>query len=250
MLPLSHTYVSTKVTGLKSPLLIFGSILPDIATTSSQQIGRDKIHNSPRELYKFIAEKYPELTDLALGVRLHSQVDGGADFYSDDMQVGYAKLEGEKISTEVAELLGIPKGDASLLLAHNFIEMAVDLHLYKNSRYIWESYIDAIESVKTEFPVIAKCLGEYLEIDQDLVLTELNNLIVFLDPKSVVSKEMAVQKIALPLIKLRFQKDVSYQSALDVVNKALTITEPSYKGFLNRAVTEVKKNIYSKIQAS
>jgi len=159
-------------------------------------------------------------------------------------------LEGEKISAEVAELLGIPKGDASLVLAHNFIEMAVDLHLHKNSRYVWESYIDAIESVKTEFPVIAKCLGEYLGIDQGLVLTELNNLIKFLDPQSVISKEMAVQKIALPLIKLRFKKDVSYQSALEILNKALTITENSYQGFLDNAVVEVKKNIYSKIQAS
>ena len=226
--------------------MIFGSILPDIAATSSQRISRDKIHNSPKELYKFITEKYPQLTDLALGVRLHSQVDGGADFYSDNMQVGYARLEGEKISSEVADLLEIPKGGDDLVLAHNFIEMAVDLHLYEDSRYIWETYLDAIEKVRADFSVIAICLGEYLELNKDLVLTELNNLILFLDPQNFTSKAIAVEKITLPLIKLRFKKDVSFQNTIEIVDKALNITESSYQNFLDDAVAKVKGNILQK----
>jgi len=246
MLPLSHTYVSIKVTNKKSPLLIFGSILPDIATTSAQQIGRDKIHNSPKELYDFININYPQLIDLGLGIKLHSQVDGGADFYSDDLQVGYAKLEGEKISADVADLLEVPKGDVSLVLAHNFIEMAVDLHLYQNNRDIWNTYDLAIEKVKIDLPRIAECLGCYLNMEQSLILNELNNLVMFLNPQSIISKEIAVEKIALPLIKLRFKKDVSVKKALEIADRALIITKPSYKEFLDNAVIEVRKNILGK----
>jgi len=250
MLPLSHTYVSTKVTGQNSPLLILGSILPDIATTSSQQIGRDKIHNSPKEVYEFISKNYPQLLDLGLGVRLHSQVDGGADFYSDDTHLGYAKLEGEKISSDVADLLGIPKGDASLVLAHNFIEMAVDLHLYQNDRSVWNVYKDAIDKVSADFPIVARCLGEYLGLDQNIIFAELNNLINFLNPQCIISKEIAAEKIALPLIKLRFRKEVSFPKTIEILNKAVDITRPSYQQFLGNAIIEVKNNIFSKIQVS
>ncbi len=242
MLPLSHTYVSTKVTGKKSPPLILGSILPDISTTSSQQIGRDRIHKSPREFYEFISTNYPQLIDLGLGVRLHSQIDGGADFYSDDPKVGYAVIEGEKISADTAKLLEIPKGIVSLILAHNFIEMAVDLHLYKDFREIWDIYKDGIENVKEDFPKIAKCMGAYLELEQSLVLRELNNLTDFLSPYNLISKEISVEK-ALPLINLKFHKNVSLEETLKIVDKALEITKPSYKEFLDNAVKGVKKNI-------
>lgn len=243
MLPLSHTYVSTKATGRNTPLLILGSILPDISTTSSQQIGRDSIHNSPDEFNNFINTKFPQLTDLGLGVRLHSQVNKGADFYSDDLEVGYAKLEGAKISGDVADLLGIPDGDISLVLAHNFIEMAVDLHLYENQNDIWKVYKKGIDAVKPKLPAVAEGMSEYLKLDQPLVLRELNNLISFLSPENLTSKEIAVEKVALPLIKLRFNKDVSTEKTLSIAEKALTITKATYKEYLDNATLEVQKNI-------
>src|SRR3989344_1230866 len=102
MLPLSHIYVSTKVTRRKSPLLVFGSVLPDVSWTSKSEIGRDQIHYTPKELYEYISKNCPQLKDLALGVRLHSNVDKGADYYSDDLDVGFAKVEGRKIESETA----------------------------------------------------------------------------------------------------------------------------------------------------
>ena len=243
MLPLSHTYVSTKATGKNTPLLILGSILPDISTTSSQQIGRDSIHYSPEEFNKFIQTKYPQLNDLGLGVRLHSQVNRGADFYSDDLKIGYAKIEGAKISAEVADLINIPNGDISLVLAHNFIEMAVDLHLYENQREIWDIYYEGIEKVKIDLNPVSECMGKYLKLEQGLILKELHNLIDFLSPSNLISKEIAVQKVALPLINIRFNKNVSVVKTLDIAEKALQITKPTYLAYLNNAVIAVKKNI-------
>ena len=246
MLPLSHTYVSTKVSGKNTPLLILGSILPDIATTSAQQIGRDKIHNSPKELSEFININHPELSDLALGVCLHSQVGRGADFYSDDMEVGYAKIEGEKISADVADLLEIPKGDISLVLAHNFIELAIDLHLYQNQIEIWNTYKRGLEEIAEKFTGISQCLGKYLELDADTIKKELNSLVVYYSPDKFISKESAISKGILPFIKLKFKKDVSGDKALIILNKALEITEPTYLQFLDYATEQVRKNIISK----
>ena len=243
MLSLSHTYVSTKVVGKNTPLLILGSILPDISTTSLQQIKRDKIHNAPEEFNNFIKENYPQLNDLGLGVRLHSQVNKGADFYSDNLEDGYAKIEGAKISSEIADLINVTDGNDSLELAHNFIEMAVDLHLYENHREVWNMYKEAIENVKNDLSTVANCMSDYLKLEKSLVLKELNNLITFLSPYNLTSKEIAVEKLSIPLIKLRYNKEVSIEKTLIIAEKALTITKPTYKAYLDDAVTKVRKNI-------
>ena len=209
MLPLSHTYVSTRAAGKNTPLLILGSVLPDISATSSQIISRDKIHDSPDEFSDFINSKYPQFQDLSLGVSLHSQINKGADFYSDNSETGYANLEGAKISSEVAELINVREGRTSLVLAHNFIELAVDLHLHKNQKEIWNIYDEAIKNSKNEFPAVAKCLSVYLELDPSIVLEELNRLFTYLGPHNLTTKETAAKKVVIPLIKLRFKKEVS-----------------------------------------
>jgi hypothetical protein len=243
MLPLSHTYVSTKATGRSTPLLILGNILPDICTTSSQQISRDSIHNNPEEFNHFIKDRYPKLSDIGLGVRLHSQVNKGEDYYSDDLKVGYAKIEGAKISSECANLIDVPVGEISLALAHNFIEMAVDLHLYKEYIEVWNLYKEALENIKAELPVVAECMSIYLKLEKLLLMKELDNLIALLDPYNLTTKEVAVENLALPIIKLRFGKEVSREKALVIAEKALTITKPTYKAYLDYVVIEVRKNI-------
>jgi len=243
MLPLAHTYISTRATEMETPLLILGSILPDIATTSRQQIDRERIHNNPNEFEAFVKEKYPQFSDLSLGVRLHSQANGGVDFYSDDLTVGYAKLEGAKISKDVADLLGIEKGDISLLIAHNFIEMAVDLHICQNQRDIWELYSKTLDLVKVDFNQIANCLADYLKADPTEMLKELGVLVNVLGPDKMVSIAAAVDKGAVPMLESRFNKKLDRTKIVEITTKALDITAPTYKDFLDNTVVLVKQNI-------
>lgn len=149
MFALSHIYVSTRVTGRSDPLLVFGSVLPDIAWTSSSAIGRDEIHNSPQKFYDFVKLKYPEFVDLAIGVKLHSQVGKGADFFSDGDagNEGFAYKEGKTVESRVAVLLGGEMGKQSKVLSHNFIEAAVDLNLYESKPEMFDVYKNAIENI-------------------------------------------------------------------------------------------------------
>jgi len=240
MLPLAHTYISTQATGRQSPLLIFGSILPDITTSS---LGRINIHNTPKEFTNFISANYPQLTDLGLGVCLHSAVGGGADYYSDDPEMGYARTEGKALSTEVADLLEISKGEISDVLAHNFIETAIDLHLYHDQKAIWDLYNDSLEKVKVDFPKIAACLKAYTGLEEPLIVKELEHLARVLDSYNYISVEAAMSKGALPLIKKRYQKEVLLDQAIKITEQALVITKSSYKEFLDNTVKEVRKNI-------
>ena len=104
MFALSHIYVSTKVLNRTSNLLVFGSISPDVAWFTKSHIGAKDIHGNPKKFFDFIKLNYPDLIDLAIGVRLHSNIDKGADYYSDDNKTGFAKIEGKKIQYDVSKL--------------------------------------------------------------------------------------------------------------------------------------------------
>jgi len=239
MFPLSHTYVSTKVIDRSSSLLIIGSILPDLATTSSEgDLIWEKIHNSPVEFFTFVNSKCGNLVDLGVGARLHSQVGKGADFYSDDKKVGYAVAEGKKINTDVAKLLNVEEGETSLILAHNFIEAALDLNLRDSYPHLLEVYRQGIK--QSNLQEIASCLSVYLGKDNKLMCGELKRFIEFANPKHLLSVEAIVDGILLPLIKLKFGKGADRRGATAVVRKAKLITKNTYLGFLEKVVENMK----------
>lgn len=238
MLPLSHTYVSTKVTGRKDSLLIFGSVLPDIATTSKGEVGRDKIHYSPKEFYEFVKAKFPGLLDLAVGVRLHSNVDKGADYYSDDTEIGFAKIEGEKITKDVGKLLEMDDEKINLVLAHNFIETGVDLNLRETCPEVFDLYARSLKEI--DLKLVAVCLSEYLGLGKGLVLKELGNFVEFLSPDHFLSVGNAAKGAVLPLIELRFGKRVDLKEAERILTTAKEITKNNFLDYLDHAVEKMK----------
>lgn len=238
MFALSHVYISTKVTGRKSDLLVFGSVLPDIATTSKGELARDEIHYSPMKFFNFVKSKHGDLLDLAIGVRLHSNVNKGADFYSDDTKTGYAKLEGKKINADVSRLLGVGEDKISLGAAHNFIEGAVDLNLIDSHPHLLSIYKHSVEHC--DLQKITECLSEYLKKDKNLILKEVKHFIDFLSPEHLSSPELMTKGIAVPLIDLRLGKKVDFQETLEILKKAESLTKETYLDFLNKTVRQMR----------
>lgn len=239
MLPLSHIYVSTKVTKRKSPLLVFGSVLPDVSWTSTSEIGRDQIHYAPKELYGYVVKNCPQLMDLALGVRLHSNIDKGADYYSDDLEIGFAKIEGRKIESKTADLLGEEKSEKSLVLAHNFIEASVDILLNESRPEILELYRKSVESINLD--EISLCLSKYLHLDKEVVSSEIGRFLNFVGPVAYVSKESLVDRM-LVLVKQRRGKDVDRDRTEKILQEAAELMKDKYQGYLDNAIENMRKD--------
>ncbi len=239
MLPLSHTYVSTKVTGKKSPLLVFGSVLPDIAWMSLKGKAFEKIHNSPKDFYSFLVASNPDLVDLGMGVRLHSNVDRGADFYSDDTKVGFAVVEGRKIQSEVGKLLETDEARLSLVLAHNFIEAGVDLNLLEKYPEIPNIYKFVLS---VDLDVVSECVAKYLGLDKAMVREELGNFVGLLSPMNLSSPPNMVHGALLPLVKIIFKREVDANAALEILTKAREITKNTAMSYLDGAVREMRKD--------
>jgi len=237
MLPLAHTYVSTKVTGRQTQLLVFGGILPDISSFSTV-IDRSKIHYAPREFYNYFKTHSPSLIDLAIGVRLHSHIDRGADYYCDNGKIGFAMIEGKKIINQTKALLDTGNPTGNLINAHHFIEEAVDLMLAESHPEILITYSKSINNL--DLKLISKYLSEYLGLTQQTVLNELHSFISYLSPENLSSAKRVVQYLAAPLLKIRYQKEIDQALALQIIEKTKENIKDRYLGWLNNAVANMK----------
>lgn len=236
MFPLAHIYVSTKVAGRENDFLILGSVIPDLAWFSRPL--KSVLHNQPDEFWNFVKEKYPDFLDLALGVRLHSQVGKGADYYSDDEKIGYAKINGQKIVKEVAMAFGIAEGQQALGFSHNFIEAAVDLHLARKFPSLVEIYKTAINGESMEEAAIV--VSDYFGKNTALVKTELEKLFYFFSPENISTAKGVCSGPVASYLEAILQKKLDYDQILDVVNQAQELTKDSFMSFLNETVEEIK----------
>lgn len=240
MLPLAHTYINFKLTGRKTPALIVGGILPDISSTSDEKLPRNLLHNDPERFYAFVSAKYPQLLPLALGVVWHSQINHGADFYSDNHQTGYAYRLGRSLVTAVAKLLKREPDDVSAVLAHKFIEAGVDLNLSQNQPEILALYRASVEAIDRR--QVAQCLSDYFAVSSETAKQSLDKLLSILAPKNFISADPLVTGAILPLIKIRQKQDVEAALTLELVKRGVSLTTSTYLEFLNTTVENMRRD--------
>lgn len=238
MFPLSHIYVSTKVACKESDLLILGSVIPDLAWFSEPL--RGALHNEPDDFWNFVKEKYPDFLDLALGVRFHSQIGRGADYYSDDEEIGYAKVNGRKIVKNVASAFGIEEERQALVLSHNFIEAAVDLLLAEKFPSLVRTYQRAIDGDAAEKAAVV--ISVYLGKDVSLVETELRELFAFFSPENISSLRGVCSNSVTPFLKRTLQKDINFDQVLSVLEQSRELIKGSFLPFLDETVGKMKIN--------
>lgn len=236
MFPLSHIYVATRVAGRKNDLLVLGSVIPDLAWFSEPL--RGALHNQPSEFWGFVKEKYPDCLDLALGVRLHSQIDRGADYYSDDEKIGYAYINGRKIVKRASSAFGIEEGQQALVLSHNFIEAAVDLVLAEKFPSLIRMYRRAINEGAAEKTALV--ISIYLGKDVSLVETELGKLFAFFSPENISSLRGVCSNSVVPFLKRTLQKDINFDQVLRVLEQSGELVKDSFLPFLDETVGKMK----------
>lgn len=240
MMPISHVYVTTKVLNRQSPLLVFGTVLPDIASTSGKKIPRDKIHDAPKEFYEFVNSKYPQLGDLAVGVKLHGGVLKGADYYSDDPEAGFALKEGKKIKHLVSDLLQIENEEVNLKFAHNFIEAGVELNLIKAYPEYMKLYERSVSQVN--LGEIAGCISEFTGVDRYLISSELVKYLYWLDLNNLSSTEQLTKGLIIPMISIRLGVEVEANKVIDILNISVEMMRETAMRYLDTAVTGMKNN--------
>lgn len=238
MFPISHTYIASKVLGRRSDLLVLGSMLPDIRVISRDNSPLDNLHRQPKEFFDFLQDEFSDFYDLGLGVRLHCAQDKGADYYSDDREVGYALKEGRKILPDVGELIN-DYDKNGLVLAHNFIEAALDLKI-NNRDGIGKYYGEALETI--DYKDIARVLAKYFQMSGVEVCDELIKFVSHFSVKNLSSPQGFATTFLPPMRKRYHVEDVDIQAVEKLIIKSEDLIDSSYEDYFTNTIDCMKQD--------
>lgn len=239
MFPLVHIYAATKVSGKKTPLLVIGSVVPDMVWVDRKTFPPEKLHDNIDDFYSYLESNNKDLLDLALGMKLHSN-DIGADKYSHFYKGGYSYIKGKELIPDLVKLVEQDESKKIADLSHNFIEAALDLHLYKIEPKMLNLYKDSVLAV--DISKISKVLSDYTKINFELVFKAVQMLSEVVNPKYFATDKSMAENIIHKMIKLSFGKKVDDKEILRILKKAVKITERDYKNLFDEMIAEMKKD--------
>lgn len=240
MFAISHAYITSKVLGRTNNLLMLGSFLPDIRVVTEINSPLDRLHNEPVDFLKFIKEKYPNLIDLGISVRLHCSQDKGADFYSDNHETGYAVIKAEEIKSEAGELIH-DSGRNALVVAHNFIEAALDLKLQESDKEIGTIYQAGID--KVDYKTVAKCLAEYFGMSKNEVENDLLLLKDYFSLEHLSTSKSFAELFPKPIQKRYGVQIDGLDPVIELIERSKLIITDSYIDYYKNTISEIKNNL-------
>lgn len=232
----THSYLASKITDSEEPLVLLGSMLPDLAITGviSWEQG---LHGAEADFQftEFIEQNYPAFINLAKGVHAHNVVD---DFTHLDYKgkPGYAFQNNKELVLLVGNFYELDEEKAKSK-AHNFIESSVDIQLINDMPEIQTKLRMAINQIERE--KIAKILAEFLRKDRQKIFEALN-IYLELFTKYDFSKQGEWVSFWIDLEKYMKLKNIGNGKRTQLLNKANEATEKTYKAFINFVLTTKK----------
>lgn len=241
MMCLAHIYAACEVTGIKDPLLAYGSFFPDAHLAGFTAARR--IHREPQEYKKLIDEKYPELKMLASGVMLHCEKSKGLDYYSDDTYmngIGYSDLPRKAITDFIISTpsLSIFSEKIRTQLSHAAREFGVDLLLNDERKELAELFKRSVTSLPND--AVARSMAEFCHTGQT---DALDGLEMFNKKLSLKSYDINFLIAALYDMGKNYSKiciDKSPLSELILIGK--DTVKDDYKEFLSYAIEHMKND--------
>jgi hypothetical protein len=234
MMSLAHAYVAKEVTGSEEPLLIYGSIFPDIHMLGLKEART--IHKESLSFRKFIKSKYPELMQFAIGVCLHCEESRGLDYFAHikyKNAVGYCNIPDKELAGCIKSTFGVLKPELYHALYHVSREFAVDLLLKTGS------LANLVKDATRNVPVnqISAAVADYLNLDSEYVaeqITKLNK--VFLEKPYDMNLMVF---IANDLCKRSLSRTLDEAKLKHVFNKAMAIVRKDCREFVDYAISKM-----------
>jgi hypothetical protein len=239
MFPLVHIYAATEVSKKKTPLIVIGSVLPDVVWVDRKTFSPEKLHDDLDDLYSYLETNQKDMLDLALGMKLHSN-KVGADKYSHFYKGGYSYIKGRELIPDLKRIIKSNEDKKLSGLSHNFIEAALDLSLLQDEPDILDLYKSSINEV--DLGKISKLISDFSKIDYERLYMAVQMLFGLLSFNNLNSDERIAKEILPKLIKLSFGKDVDSSGVLEVLRNAVEVTKDEYKDLFNEMIFEMKKD--------
>lgn len=239
MFPHTHIYATKKIIGNPDSLLVYGSVLPDIAIT--RILDWDTVSKKAEGFRTWLNEKDKKCADLGLGMMLH-EFPCGIDRFthtSFDGGPGYAFKNSKEIIEDVSICCGI-NSDKARVIAHNFIETGVELLVIKENPNIPELLKNMIDDI--DMARVAKYFAGFYGLSDKEVSGAIESYNKFLTREDYGSVEGSV-KIWENMIGRLFGTKIDADKTKKVIERSVEIIKPTYEDFLFRAVESCKRDV-------
>ncbi len=231
MFPLTHIYCTKRIVKDATPLMLYGSIFPDIPMMGI--ISWDKMKDQTEGFSDYIKKSYPDLIDFSKGLLLHEEPKGIDRFVHGD--TGYAYVKGRQILEQIKGYFP----DNSLGIAHNFIELAVEILLAEIIPNLGNELKAVLKFANNNTNQISKATSEFFSLDKDATrnaLQEFNNLFLRMD---LSSRDKSIQfggYLVSKLGKINYSSEIIEQ----LLTKAIDTVKGDYAKFLQDTIIKCK----------
>lgn len=178
MFPITHIYCIKKIVKESNSLHFLGSIFPDIGITGI--LNRKQTNFNGLILYYWFEKNFPNYKDFTLGYISHGSEPKGIDYYCDEDPLpreGYAFQKSKELVFELKNISGL-SDFLSMIRAHNFIELAIEILIVKNNPVLLKNLEEARHKAKDVNLIAA--LSDFFHVDKNVLkksLVEYFNLI-------------------------------------------------------------------------
>lgn len=239
MFPHTHAYTTKEIIGKADSLLIYGSILPDIAIT--KLLDWDIISKKSKEFRDWLISKDKSYSNLGLGMMLH-EFPCGIDRFTHNSyrgNSGYAFENSKSIIDEVSLCCSVTQ-EQSKSLAHDLIETGLEFLLIQDNPSVTKLVKTSLESINIK--KTAKYFAQFYGTKEDKTYYTIkfyNHFIVKRDYNSVDSFVGIWEAIAKQLL----GKNIDRGKTRKVILKSIEIVRPTYKEFISYVIKECKEDV-------
>jgi hypothetical protein len=239
MFPHTHAYATKEITGRSDSLLIYGSILPDIAITKILEW--NAISTKAEDFRNWLISKDNAYVDLGLGMMLH-EFPCGIDRFTHTSykgNQGYAIENSKFLIKDVAFCFDVTLDHASFF-AHRLIELGVELLVIKDNPWVVELVRTSVNTV--DMKKIAQYFSQYYgtkEDDTDKAITAYNQALLEPDYCTIEGVVETKDSMVRQLFGISIDKDKTRA----VIKKSVEVVEPDYKDFISYTIEMCKNDI-------
>lgn len=234
MFALTHIYCTKKIIKNASPLLLYGSLFPDIPVTGIVSWNEMKIQTE--KFSDYIKDNCPDLIDFSEGLLLHEEPKGIDRFVHGDR--GYAYVKGKKILKQFERYFPDNPSDA----AHSFVEFAVEMLLAENTPNLQKELKLALKSAQESLNLISELLSKFFGLDKDKTTVAIKEFNDFLLKMDLSSRNKSIKFYTFLTNKIR-KTDYSEDIIENLLEKAIETVKQDYLIFLEDSISKCKNRI-------
>lgn len=223
---------------------ILGAILPDALILAG--VSWDDSHAMGPRLYRYAIARQPHLTGMARAALTHGASPPGLDYFGDKScgngDAGFAFMLGRSVASRAARVCRLPE-ELGLWKAHNFIEMAAEVIVFREHSHL-AGHLSRVLLSSSVLGPAAGLVAAALEVERDAVAAALSRLPGYLELGDISPRRLAA-KYQVQLNHRHGVEGARSDDLEELISDCIPLVEPRLGPFLEESRRAVQRVLES-----